>query len=139
MHFLLCLVVQLMDGYPFVEDVSGEKTTMKKPGSMSLANVVRILWQRLKLISETLTQNMVREWILVEQTSLNRHFSSQIKSKDLDNSSFGNRSSRGCQASGSLSYCESCSCAGKAIRHLTCTISTALQDCNLSSVIIDQR
>lgn len=61
----------------------------------------------------------------------------QIKTKQPDGPVFP--ISRGCQASGSLYHCESCSSASKVIADLSGILGTALQDNGLSSSVVKER
>nr|XP_034183315.1 uncharacterized protein LOC117605749 isoform X1 [Osmia lignaria] len=120
-QFLLRLIVEFLDKYPFIDDFFKEVTCVNRPNQISLANLLRLVWDRLKTIPESISRQMVKN--------------SQKEAEEC----FTPKVSRSCQAGGSMNYCESCRIAGETILQAINTIEEIFVENKLISVAAAQR
>lgn len=58
-HFFLRLIVEFMDKFPFVENFFREVTCVSRSNQISLASLLRLVWNRLKTIPDSISRHMV--------------------------------------------------------------------------------
>ncbi|KAG7212351.1 hypothetical protein KM043_012672 [Ampulex compressa] len=117
LHFVLRLMLEFVDRYPFVDDFREEVGSIERSNHASLATILRLTWNRLKTVRESISRDSVLNTV----------------------SSSGRKVSRGSQAGSALSYCESCSLASEAILALINAIERAFEENKLISAAAAER
>ncbi|XP_076389817.1 uncharacterized protein LOC143264833 [Megachile rotundata] len=59
-QFVLRLIVEFMDKYPFVDDFFKEAAYINRANHISMASLIRLVWDRLKTIPESISRQMKR-------------------------------------------------------------------------------
>ncbi|XP_033230598.1 interaptin-like [Belonocnema kinseyi] len=122
-NFVLRLIIEFMDIYPSVEDFTKEMKNVKRPKYMSIAALIRLIWDRLKRFPDSISKKMA-------------------KMKGVDSESFVEKISRSTQAVGDrgcFKHCRSCSLAASTILDLINGIEATFLEYKLHSAAAEQR
>ncbi|KOX73005.1 hypothetical protein WN51_01373 [Melipona quadrifasciata] len=122
-HFVLRLIVEFMDRFPFVEDFFSEAGCVTRSNQISLASLLRLVWDRLKTMPDSMSRRTVKN-------SGNEAGTMRFEASKVSQSS---------QASSSVNYCESCTLAGEAILQAINAIEQVFLENKLISVAATER
>ncbi|KAK1128123.1 hypothetical protein K0M31_003608, partial [Melipona bicolor] len=71
-HFVLRLIVEFMDKFPFVEDFFSEAGCVTRSNQISLASLLRLVWDRLKTMTDSMSRRMVSRVNICKRDSSRR-------------------------------------------------------------------
>ncbi|CAD1479750.1 unnamed protein product, partial [Heterotrigona itama] len=126
-HFVLRLIVEFMDKFPFVEDFFSEASCVSRSNQISLASLLRLVWDRLKTMPDSISRRMEqRQQVKNSENEARKTFEAS-------------KVSQSSQASSSVNYCESCTLAGEAILQAINVIEQVFLENKLISVAATER
>ncbi|KOC64152.1 hypothetical protein WH47_12454 [Habropoda laboriosa] len=140
-QFVLRLIVEFMDKYPFVEDFFKEATCVSRSNQISLASLLRLVWDRLKTLPDSISRHMKFPYYSIGGSSRKIAARQQVKNSNGEASEvfFVDRVSQSSQAGSSMSYCESCTLAGEAVIQAINAIERVFPENKLISMAVAER